>query len=315
MMDHGWDGFYTSQKRSQRFPSLIDATPGSTYDITYTGTPPQSQLLKLDHLDGVGMMLRIAYPAAGSYAVTIKEQLVPMTEWDDALRNFKPVSRTKCGENRFLAVKNILEVYITAQCSLKVVPRDAIQAAVRMEWTLQEFYADGGTATFADRLAGSLGIHASTIKVVGVYEGSLVLKYDIVLPDHDREAVKQLAKKQTTLFATGKLELGAPVLDVAASSGAGKPVKPVVSDGIVIAAGYTPVVLTKTATNANWRPGDAVPTGRSFAPPKPAVVKPKSKSSGGLVAVIVILLLCAVGIAVSTVYKKNIMEEYRKRMG
>jgi len=181
-----------------------------------------------------------------------------------------------------------------------------------MEWTLQEFYAEGGTTTFADRLASSLGIHPSAIKVVGVYEGSLVLKYDIVVPDQDKAAAKQLAKKQTGLFAAGKLDLGAPVLDVAASSGAGKPAKPVVTDGIVVAAGYTPVVVTKTATNAGWRPGDAVPEVRSFTfkdPPKPAVVKPiakKSKSEsggGGLVAIIIVVLLCALCIAIAVFYK------------
>jgi len=150
-----------------------------------------------------------------------------------------------------------------------------------MEWTLEQFYADGGTTTFANKLASSLGIHPSSIKVVGVYEGSLVLKYDIVVPDQDKAAAKQLAKKQTGLYAAGKLDLGAPVLDVAASSAAGKPAKPVVSDGIVVAAGYTPVVVTPTATNAGWRPGDAVPEVRGFnpAPPKPAVVEPVSKKA------------------------------------
>jgi hypothetical protein len=34
-----------------------------------------------------------------------------------------------------------------------------------------------------DRVAGSLGIHASSIKVVSVYEGSLVVNYDINVPD------------------------------------------------------------------------------------------------------------------------------------
>lgn len=48
-----------------------------------------------------------------------------------------------------------------------------------MEWTMEEFFNDGGTTKFIDRLAGSLGIHASTIKVVSVYEGSLVLNYEI----------------------------------------------------------------------------------------------------------------------------------------
>lgn len=52
---------------------------------------------------------------------------------------------------------------------------------VRMEWTMNEFFSNGGTTKFVDRVAGSLGIHASTIKVVSVYEGSVVLNYDIVV--------------------------------------------------------------------------------------------------------------------------------------
>lgn len=52
---------------------------------------------------------------------------------------------------------------------------------VRMEWTMNEFFSNGGTTKFVDRVAGSLGIHASTIKVVSVYDGSVVLNYDIVV--------------------------------------------------------------------------------------------------------------------------------------
>jgi len=48
-----------------------------------------------------------------------------------------------------------------------------------MEWSMEEFFADGGTTKFIDRLAGSLGIHASTIKVVSVYQGSLVVNYEL----------------------------------------------------------------------------------------------------------------------------------------
>ena len=40
---------------------------------------------------------------------------------------------------------------------------------VRMEWTMDAFFKKGGTTAFVDRLAGSLGIHASTIKMVSVY--------------------------------------------------------------------------------------------------------------------------------------------------
>ena len=49
-----------------------------------------------------------------------------------------------------------------------------------MQWTMDAFFADGGTTTFADRLAASLGIHASQIKVVSVYEGSVVVEYEFI---------------------------------------------------------------------------------------------------------------------------------------
>lgn len=86
---------------------------------------------------------------------------------------------------------------------------------------MNEFFSNGGTTQFIDRVAGSLGIHASTIKVVSVYEGSVVLNYDIVVDSSSGSAAqKQLAKiqeKQTQQFATGQMDLGAPILDVQAS--------------------------------------------------------------------------------------------------
>jgi len=50
---------------------------------------------------------------------------------------------------------------------------------VRMEWTMDEFFASGGTTSFVDRLCASLGIHASTVKVVGVSTASLLINYEI----------------------------------------------------------------------------------------------------------------------------------------
>ena len=44
-MDHGWDGFYTSQKRLTRFPAQI--LTNKAYTINYTGTPPQNMRYKL----------------------------------------------------------------------------------------------------------------------------------------------------------------------------------------------------------------------------------------------------------------------------
>jgi hypothetical protein len=51
---------------------------------------------------------------------------------------------------------------------------------VRMQWTMNQFFASGGTTKFADRMCAALGIHASSMKVVSVYEGSLIINYNIV---------------------------------------------------------------------------------------------------------------------------------------
>ena len=46
-----------------------------------------------------------------------------------------------------------------------------------MNWTLDAFYADGGSTQFIDRLTSALGIHASTVRIVSVYTGSVVVQF------------------------------------------------------------------------------------------------------------------------------------------
>lgn len=125
-----------------------------------------------------------------------------MNQWDEGIKMYGEVQGRFCGENRYIGVKNILEFYLTRGCVLQIAPRDAIQTMVRMEWTMDEFFSNGGTTQFIDRVAGSLGIHASTIKVVSVYEGSVVLNYDITIDDDSssnaaQKTLAKIQKKQT----------------------------------------------------------------------------------------------------------------------
>jgi len=57
---------------------------------------------------------------------------------------------------------------------------------------MNAFFSNGGTTSFMDRVAGSLGIHASTIKIVSVYEGSLVVNYEIGDTNNDPVALAQI---------------------------------------------------------------------------------------------------------------------------
>jgi len=44
---------------------------------------------------------------------------------------------------------------------------------------MDEFYSAGGVTSFVDRVSASLGIHASQMKIVAVYTGSVVVEYEI----------------------------------------------------------------------------------------------------------------------------------------
>lgn len=55
-----------------------------------------------------------------SVSITLNDQIVEMNKWDDTLQTYGPIKQTKCGENRYIGVKNILEFYITGGCELKI---------------------------------------------------------------------------------------------------------------------------------------------------------------------------------------------------
>jgi len=84
-MDHGWDGFYTSMKRTSRFVSLIQGGSGMTYDINYKGTPPKKQKFYLRSND-TSVTLRIKYPKAGSYVIKdINGNEIKANSWDSSI--------------------------------------------------------------------------------------------------------------------------------------------------------------------------------------------------------------------------------------
>lgn len=181
--------------------------------------------------------------------MTIDGEEIAYNKWttdENGVDGYGPIQQEFCGENRYIGVDNIFEFYLDGSCEVGIQPRDAIQTRVRMEWGLEEFFADGGTTTFVDRLCGSLGIHASTVKIIGAKEGSLIVDYEILPSADEPLTVDQIRARQTEQFATGAINLGAPITDV---SGDGEEI---VADGVAVASGFPSVVLEVTATNGGW---------------------------------------------------------------
>lgn len=161
--------------------------------------------------------IKIPYPNAGSYTVFANGREVDYTPWDRDAGRHAELTKTKgCGENRYVGVENFLEFYLTVDCEIEIVPRDSIMVSVRLDWTLEEFYADGGVDTFTDRMAAVLGVHASQIKTVAVYQGSVIVEFFVDTDMDDEEPAKTLeSANQAFVDAVygGSLDFGAPIID------------------------------------------------------------------------------------------------------
>lgn len=127
-MDHGWDGFYTSQKRLPRFPAIVKGK-GPRYIVRYIGSPPDNQRFKLiGNPSTIGVTVRIDYTRAFVYVVSdSSKNPIKSNPWDEA--NGKPLDirgNVGCGENRFEGVSNILEFFLLPNCVLYISKLDSI---------------------------------------------------------------------------------------------------------------------------------------------------------------------------------------------
>ena len=190
------------------------------YDINYKGTPPQKQRFSL-RADYTSVVIRIKYPKAGVYQLKdVSGNLIKGNAWDYNIQEpglIKGNNGGSCGENRYNGVSNVLEFYLNRGCMINIELIDSIQANVRLNWTMSEFFADGGTTKFVDRIAASLGIKAANIKVVSVYMGSVIVQFAVV-----EDSTKSLSQNGgmdsiqttlTTLLVTKAINLGAPILN------------------------------------------------------------------------------------------------------
>ena len=94
---------------------------------------------------------------------------------------------------------------------------------IRLEFTLEQFFADGGIVSFADRMAAVLGIHAADIKVVSVYEGSTIVDFQIVQRDSeevdplDMLSLDEIDQAYREFVNTQESFMGSKILDATIS--------------------------------------------------------------------------------------------------
>ena len=109
-----------------------------------------------------------------------KNFIITQNKWDPTISAPAMIKGTSCGENRFVGIENLLEFHMSPSCNISIKPVDSIRTNVRMNWTVSQFYASGGTTQFSDRMASVLGIGVANMKIVSVYEGSVYVNFDII---------------------------------------------------------------------------------------------------------------------------------------
>jgi len=166
-------------------------------------------------------VVSIYYPNAGAYKIyDANKRVVEATGWDHAAQTWGEVTGQKgCGENRYEGVINRLQFWMEPDCRLYILPRDAVMLGIRLEFTLEEFFAQGGVVTFADRMAAVLGIHAADIKVVSVYEGSTIVDFFVEQAENLDDALdlEQVQETFAEVVSTMDTFMGSPILNAVAS--------------------------------------------------------------------------------------------------
>lgn len=71
--------------------------------------------------------MRLKYTKPGVYIVrdTNGNQYQP-NDWDNDLKQPGKITKKKCGENRYIGIENLLEFYLTADCTLRIDPINSI---------------------------------------------------------------------------------------------------------------------------------------------------------------------------------------------
>ena len=90
---------------------------------------------------------------------------------------------------------------------------------------------------------------------------SLVVDYIIFVANDNSDELEEVKNTQIEMMISNTIEFGAPVLDFEQNDA------DIVSDGVVSAAGHTPVIITQTITNS----------GANFIPSEVGIVKQNTK--------------------------------------
>jgi len=95
-----------------------------------------------------------------------------------------------CGYNTMLGGGNRIMFILTGAdtCIVKLEMMEAVQVSLKLEMPLTDFYSTNGPTLFIDRMAAFLGIPNDKLRIVSITEGSVDIRFEIVMDDETRSS-------------------------------------------------------------------------------------------------------------------------------
>jgi hypothetical protein len=175
-----WMGTEPLNKRIGRFTSIIQLQ--KYYNVTMAAMPPIDMRFRLQRRlpNGNGSdwaVFKIYYPMPNSIQVSVAGVVIPpISLLDNNGQN--PINTSVCGSNLFFYKNYTIHFAVTGDpaCEVRVTLTNSIQLTARFAMDINDFFNTNGTTKFIDRMCALLQINdTSRLKVVGVYNGSIVI--------------------------------------------------------------------------------------------------------------------------------------------
>ena len=147
------------------------------------------------------------------------------TGWDIETGTWAVPTGSRCGENRYDDVENVLQFWIEPNCTLtvSVYPRDAIMLGIRLDLPINEFY-ELSHGEFTEMISDLLEIDPADIKAVQVFEEEpgVFIEFHIYAPYDDEDPMVTLQSIGQEFKGTANMleeSFDAPVMQILTHEG------------------------------------------------------------------------------------------------
>ena len=236
---HVWreDGFHSTDfsrrqlvidgdlRRVSWLISLVEAIPSENpiYTLKFDSSlPPKITYFLLGQPKSKGVHLKIEYQKPQSIHLYWNEIRQDRKFFSSLESVREATALTICGDNLWRVNDNVLELYINGDeeyCAIRAEQVNALMVSLRVECTIEEFFAGNMQNKFIDQVAAVLSIPIHRIRIVGIYKGSTVVKTFIDQdPKHTstEDAQQELRILKTLLedaVSKGVIDIGAKIVE------------------------------------------------------------------------------------------------------